>query len=75
MSEAPYRGSSDDSGAGPGRGSPPGTPRWVKVFGIITLVLILLFVLMLLFGRGHHGPSRHFESGDAGGDTPPVDGR
>jgi hypothetical protein len=39
----------------------PGTPRWVKVFGIIALVLLV--VIMLLTG---HGPGRHTLSGDAG---------
>jgi hypothetical protein len=34
-----------------------GTPRWVKVFGIIGLVLVLLFVTALLIGG--HGPDRH----------------
>ena len=47
---------SDDSGAGPGRGSTAGTPRWVKVFGIIAVALALLFVVLLLAG---HGPGRH----------------
>ena len=35
-----------------------GTPRWVKVFGIIAIVLVLLFVILHLTGlvgmRGHH---------------------
>jgi len=30
----------------------PGTPRWVKVFGIIFIVLIVLFVILHLTGRG-----------------------
>ena len=34
-----------------------GTPRWVKVFGLIALVLVLLLVVLLL--TGGHGPSRH----------------
>ncbi len=43
------------------------TPRWVKVFGIIALVLVLLVVVMLVTGRGgNHGPGRHSPSGDAG---------
>ena len=29
-----------------------GTPRWVEVFGIIALVVVLLFVI-LMFGGGH----------------------
>lgn len=35
-----------------------GTPRWVKVFGIIAIVVILLFVILLVIG-GSHGPRRH----------------
>jgi hypothetical protein len=50
----------------PGHGSTSGTPRWVKVFGIIALVLILLFVISLLTGA-RHGPGMHTPSGDAGG--------
>ena len=44
-----------------------GTPRWVKVFGLIALVLVVLFVVLLLTGR--HGPSRHSVGG--GGDPHP----
>jgi hypothetical protein len=39
-----------DSGDGP-----PGTPRWVKVFGIIGIILVLLFVVLHLTGRGLGG--------------------
>ena len=54
-------------------GSPPGagstnTPRWVKVFGIIAIVLVLLIVIMMLTG---HDPGRHIPSGDAGDYTSP----
>lgn len=39
-----------------------GTPRWVKVFGIIALVVVLLFLILLFVrgpdGRGH-GPNLH----------------
>ena len=55
---------------GTDRSSPPGTPRWVKVFGIITAVLILLFVGLQFIGGGH-GPGRHLPS--ASGDTPPIE--
>ena len=51
-----------------GHGSMRGTPRWVKVFGIIALVLILVFVISLLAGV-RHGPGMHTPSGDAGGST------
>ena len=50
----------------PGHESTSGTPRWVKVFGIIALVLVLLFVISLLAGV-RHGPGLHTPSGDTGG--------
>ena len=51
----------------------PGTPRLVKVFGIIALVVVLLFVfLMFTRGPGGHGPGRHTGSGGSGGHTLPV---
>ena len=61
---------------------PYSTPRWVKVFGIIALVLVLLVVIMMFTGvGGDHGPGRHIPSGDAvetpsgdpGGYTPPIE--
>ena len=36
--------------------SPPNTPRWVKVFGIVVVVLILFVVTLYLTG---HGPMNH----------------
>ncbi len=41
-----------------GTGAAHSTPLWVKVFGIIALVLVLLVGIMLLSG-GEHGPGRH----------------
>ena len=35
--------------------SPPGPPRWLKVFGIIGLVLVVLFVARHLANGGFHG--------------------
>jgi len=36
------------------------TPRWVKAFGMIALVVVLLLVILLITrGPGGHGPSRH----------------
>ena len=57
---------------GPDRGSTTGTPRWVKVFGLIALVVVLLVVVMLLAGGGPggHGPGRHVPAGGAGGNAP-----
>lgn len=37
-----------------------GTPRWVKVFALAALVAIVVFIVLLLTGRGgEHGPGRH----------------
>jgi hypothetical protein len=47
------------SGADPDRESTTGTPRWVKVFGIIAIVLVLLFVALHLTGRGFGGHTGH----------------
>jgi hypothetical protein len=58
-----------------------GMPRWVKVFLIIALALVLLFVVGKLTGvGGEHGPGRHGSGDDApssvvnedGGHQPPV---
>ena len=49
-----------------------GTPRWVKVFGIIVIVVVLLGVVIMLIGGGEHGPGRHTQSGDAGGQVAPA---
>ena len=38
------------------------TPRWVKVFGMIALIVIVAFVVLLVAGRGDHGPRRHAAS-------------
>ena len=56
----------------------PGTPRWVKVFGIIVIILVLLIVARVFVGGGKHGPSRHIPSGDVGNQALPssvVEGR
>ena len=42
----------DDTHVRPIRGSPASTPRWVKVFVIIFIVLVLLFVILHLTGNG-----------------------
>ena len=44
----------------PSSASAPGTPRWVKVFGIVVVLVVLLVVVLLLTGGGGgHGPGRH----------------
>lgn len=55
------------SNPSPDTGSGTGTPRWVKVFAIIALAVIVLFVVLLLTkGPGGHGPGRHISIGDSG---------
>ena len=54
---------------GAGRNSTPGTPLWVKVFGIIALVVVLLFVVLMFAGGGRHGPSRHMPRADTSGQS------
>jgi hypothetical protein len=41
----------------------PGTPRWVKVFFIVGLLIAALVLVLLLSGRAH-GPGQHFSSVD-----------
>ena len=56
---------SRDRGLPPDNDSPGRTPRWVKVFGAIMVLVILLFAI-LMFTRGpggQHGPGRHMQSG------------
>lgn len=48
----------------------PRTPRWVKVFGGIAVVFVVLFIVSQFIGGGH-GPGRHFPSG-ADGNTSPA---
>jgi len=49
----------------------PGTPRWVKVFGIVVLVFVLVVVVHMATGvGGMHGPGRHMPSGGAAGPPP-----
>jgi hypothetical protein len=62
-----------NTNVGPGRELTPGIPRWVKVFGIVALVLILLVVIILVTGvGGEHSPGRHIPSSGAGAQTPPI---
>lgn len=46
----------DDPGAAEDDSPDVGTPRWVKVFGAVAVLLLLAFVVMHLAGGGfgHH---------------------
>lgn len=59
----------DDSSVEAAPDSPPPTPLWVKVFGAVAIVVVLLFVVLLLAGRGH-GPGRHSLPAGPNGHTP-----
>lgn len=62
MSQSQGTGERGSSASGP-----PSTPRWVKVFGIIFIVLVVLAGIILITGiGGEHGPGRHMPSGEAG---------
>ena len=52
--------------------TPPSTPRWVKVSGIIAAVVIVAIIILALAGGGGHSPGRHLPGGGDDGHTPPV---
>ena len=58
--------------------TPPGMPRWVKLFGIVAIALVLILVGVMAVSGSEHGPGRHMPSGspvDAGiiaAGPPPV---
>jgi len=45
-----------ETGNGANLGRAPSTPRWVIVFGVAFLVLVLAFAIMAASG---HGPGHH----------------
>ncbi|MET3140570.1 UNVERIFIED_ORG: hypothetical protein ABIB13_000262 [Arthrobacter sp. UYEF2] len=47
-----------NAGTNPGRGPATKTPRWVKVFGLIAVALVLIFIVSHLAGggMGNHTP-------------------
>jgi hypothetical protein len=52
MADPPrYPNTDNDTGAGPDRESATDTPRWVKVFGIIAFIVVLLFVILIVTGH------------------------
>jgi len=62
----PYPDTDDDTGVGAGRAPTTGMPRWVKVFLIIAIVLVLALVISRLLGI-QHGPGLHSPPGGLGG--------
>ena len=46
----------------PDHGSSASIPRWVKAFGLIVIVLVLLFGILHLTGTSPGGPGGHTPS-------------
>ena len=45
-------------------------PRWVKVFVIVVIALVLMFFIVVVTGfGGPHGPGRHLQSDHPAGQT------
>jgi hypothetical protein len=67
----PCRDSNDDTGEvtlmSPDSGSTTGAPRWVMVFGIVALALVLLFVILHLTGSGLGAHTPPFNVTEHGG--------
>jgi preprotein translocase subunit SecG len=34
-------------------------PRWVKFFIVVFIAIAVAMVVLMLFGKGQHGPRRH----------------
>ncbi|GGQ96981.1 MULTISPECIES: hypothetical protein [Streptomyces] len=61
-------GTRDEAADAPGHAASAGMPRWVKLSGLVVLILaVLVAVMLLVHGPGGHGPGRHF-----GGQAPLV---
>jgi hypothetical protein len=67
----PYPEPGDDSGVRPTPG-PTGMPRWVKVFIVIAIVLVLAFIVSRLLGV-QHGPGLHSPPGASSGQAAPIE--
>jgi uncharacterized cupredoxin-like copper-binding protein len=58
-----------DSPPDPTMAQRPGTPRWVKVIGIVLVAVVLLALVVMFVGGGQHGPAMH--TGSGGGSPSP----
>jgi hypothetical protein len=55
-----------DAGVRLDGGSTPPTPRWVKAFGAIVVVVVVLFIVLHLTGMSLGGPGSHTPAGHRG---------
>ena len=53
MADSPS--SPDTAGYGPGPTAHPGMPRWVKVFGIVAILVAAVFIALHIAGLSAHG--------------------
>jgi hypothetical protein len=68
MAEPPPHTDSHDPGLRPDPAPTTGPPLWLKVFGIVALIVVVVFVVVMLTGvGGGHGPGRHVRSEDPPG--------
>jgi hypothetical protein len=59
--------SNSDNGVRSTEDRPPSAPRWVKVSGIIVIILVLLLAILKITGiGGNHGPGRHISPTEQG---------
>lgn len=52
-------GATTESRPDPSDVEPPGMPRWLKVSGLVVVVLLALVLVVSLIAGGDHGPGRH----------------
>ncbi|MEC5425334.1 hypothetical protein QGM71_17775 [Virgibacillus sp. C22-A2] len=46
----------------PDHESTTSTPRWVKLSGIIIIIVIMIAIFIMVISGGNHGPGRHMPS-------------
>jgi hypothetical protein len=63
MADPPHADPGDDTHVRPRRGSAPGAPRWVKMFGIVAVLLVVLFIILHLTGHSIGGHTMHGAGG------------
>lgn len=51
--------SASNTGVGSDRGSAASTPHWVKILGILAVILVLAFVVLHITGNSPFGPGGH----------------